>query len=196
MRIACGGILHETNTFANGLTELDQFVQPGAFPGLLAGEEIFATLRGSRMCVGGFLDGAEAAGLSLVPLIWTFAQPSATVRHTAYEILKERLLTRLRKAMPVDGVLLDLHGAMVTESCEDAEGDLLGEVRRMVGPRVPVMATLDLHANITPLMAREANALVGYDTYPHTDNFERGEEAARWMGAALRGEAKPVIGLR
>ncbi len=196
MRIACGGILHETNTFAKGLTELDHFVKPGAFPGLLVGEEIFTTLRGSHMCVGGFLAGAEAMDLRLVPLIWTFAQPSATVRHSVYEELKTQLLHRLREAIPVDGVLLDLHGAMVTDSCEDVEGDLLGEVRRIVGPRVPVMTTLDLHANITSLMAREADALIGYDTYPHVDNFERGEEAARWMAAALRGEAKPVIGFR
>ena len=196
MRIACGGILHETNTFAKGLTELDHFVKPGAFPGLLVGEDIFTTLGGSHMCVGGFLAGAERMKLRLVPLIWTFAQPSATVRHAVYEHLKERLLQRLRAAMPVDGVLLDLHGAMVTDSCQDVEGDLLEHVRRMVGPGVPVMATLDFHANITPLMAREADALIGYDTYPHVDNFERGEEAARWMAAAVRGEAKPVIGFR
>jgi len=196
MRIAVGGILHETNTFVDGLTELDPFVKPGAFPGLLTGQEILDTLRGSRMCVGGYLAEAERLKMELVPLIWTFAQPSATVRHAVYEDLKERLLERLREALPVQGVLLDLHGAMVTDRFEDVEGDLLRRVRQMVGPRVPVMATLDFHANITPRMANQADALIGYDTYPHVDNFERGQEAAHWMAAAVAGQVNPVVAFR
>jgi microcystin degradation protein MlrC len=196
MRIAVGGILHETNTFVDGLTELDRFVNPGAFPGLLRGQEVLDTLRGSRMCVGGYLAEAERLKMELAPLIWTFAQPSATVRHAVYEDLKERLLERLREALPVQGVLLDLHGAMVTDRLEDVEGDLLRRVRQMVGPRVPIMATLDFHANITPRMANQADALIGYDTYPHVDNFERGEEAARWMAAAVAGEVNPVVAFR
>jgi microcystin degradation protein MlrC len=196
MRIAVGGILHETNTFADGLTELDQFVKAGAFPGLLRDQEILDTLRGSRMCVGGYIDMAERLTMKLVPLIWTFAQPSATVRHAVYENLKDLFLEHLRGALPVDGVLLDLHGAMVTDRCEDVEGDLLRTVRQIVGPRVPVMATLDFHANITPVMAEQAHALIGYDTYPHVDNFERGQEAARWMAAAVAGRVKPVVALR
>jgi len=196
MRIAVGGILHETNTFADGLTELDPFVKPGAFPGLLRGQDILDTLRGSRMCVGGYLAEAERLKMELAPLIWTFAQPSATVRHAVYEDLKERLLERLREALPVQGVLLDLHGAMVTDRFEDVEGDLLRRVRQMVGPRVPVMATLDFHANITPRMANQADALIGYDTYPHVDNFERGQEAAHWMAAAVAGQANPVVAFR
>jgi microcystin degradation protein MlrC len=140
--------------------------------------------------------GAERLGMELVPLIWTFALPSGTVRHPAYEHLLGVFLESLRKALPVDGVLLDLHGAMVTDSCEDVEGDLLGRVRDVVGPRVPVMATLDSHANITPAMARLAEALIGYDTYPHVDNFERGEEAARLMAAAVVGRIHPVVGFK
>ncbi len=196
MRIAVGGILHETNTFVDGLTGLDPFVNPGAFPGLLRGQEVLDTLRGSRMCVGGYLAMAESLKMELAPLIWTFAQPSATVRHAVYEDLKERLLERLREALPVQGVLLDLHGAMVTDRLEDVEGDLLRRVRQMVGPRVPVMATLDFHANISPRMANQADALIGYDTYPHVDNFERGQEAAQWMATAVAGEVNPVVTFR
>ena len=196
MRIAVGGILHETNTFADGLTELTAFETPGAFPGLLQGQAVLTTLRGLRMCVGGYMAEAEGLGMELVPLIWTFALPSGTVRHAVYEHLRGVFLESLRKALPVDGVLLDLHGAMVTDSCEDVEGDLLGQVRKVVGPGVPVMATLDFHANITPAMARLAEALIGYDTYPHVDNFERGQEAARLMAAAVAGRIHPVVGFQ
>jgi microcystin degradation protein MlrC len=146
--------------------------------------------------MGGYIAAADRLNMQLLPLIWTFAQPSGTVRHAAYQHLKDLLLARLRDVLPVEGVLLDLHGAMVTDVCEDAEGDLLRHVRQMVGHRVPVMATLDFHANITPAMAQWADALIGYDTYPHMDNFERGEEAAEWMAAAVTGKVKPVVGLR
>jgi microcystin degradation protein MlrC len=196
VRIAVGGILHETNTFADGLTELAAFETPGAFPGLLKGQEVLTTLRGSRICVGGYIAAAEQLKMELAPLIWTFAMPSGTVRHAVYEHLRGLLLEDLRKTLPVDGVLLDLHGAMVTDVCEDVEGDLLGHVRQMVGPRVPVMATLDFHANITSTMGQWADALIGYDTYPHVDYFERGQEAAQWMAAAVSGRVKPIIGFR
>lgn len=196
MRIAVGGILHETNTFADGLTELAAFETPGAFPGLLKGQEVLTTLRGSGICVGGYIAAAEQLNMELAPLIWTFAMPSGTVRQAAYEHLRGLLLESLRQALPVDGVLLDLHGAMVAEAYDDVEGDLLHHVRKMAGPRVPVIATLDFHANITQAMAQWADALVGFDTYPHIDYFERGQEAAQWMAAAVAGRVKPVIGFR
>ena len=196
MRIAVGGILHETNTFAESLTELAAFEGPGTFPGFLKGQEVLNALGGLGMCVGGSIAEAERLGMDLVPLIWTFALPSGTVRHAVYEHLRGIFLESLRRALPVDGVLLDLHGAMVTDSCEDVEGDLLERVRKVVGPGVPVMATLDLHANITPAMARLADALIGYDTYPHVDNFERGQEAARLMAASVGGRVHPVVGFQ
>jgi len=196
VRIAIGGILHETNTFAEDVTDLAAFQKPGAFPGLLKGWEILSTLRGSGICVGGYIAAAEQLNMELVPLLWTFAMPSGTVRHAAYEFLRGLLLESLRQVLPVDGVLLDLHGAMVTDACDDVEGDLLHHVRKMVGPRVPVMATLDFHANITQAMAKWADALVGYDTYPHIDYLERGEEAARWMASTISSRVKPVIGFR
>ena len=101
-------------------------------------------------------------------------------------------LERLAEALPVDGVLLELHGAMVTERCPDAEGELLRRVRQVVGPDLPVVATLDLHANISPEMVEHATALVGYDTYPHVDNFARGQEAFGIIADAVRGRTRPV----
>ncbi len=192
MRIATGGIAHETNTFAEGLTTRDDFRRSGGFPGLMVGAEFLEALRGARVCTGGFIQAAEDLGAELVPLIWTFAQPSGVVQHAAYEELAGLLLERLAAALPVEGVLLDLHGAMVTEELEDAEGDLLARVRRLVGPEVPMVATLDLHANITPAMAGAATALIGYDTYPHVDCFERGVEAAQILAATVAGRIRPV----
>ncbi len=194
MRIATGGICHETNTFAEGLTRLDDFWRSGRAPGVLVGEEIVATLKGTSTCSGAFIAGAEEFGFELAPLIWTFAQPSGTVEHAAYEELVAMLLERLQEAMPVDGVLLDLHGAMVTDHVDDAEGDLLQRIRELVGPDVPMAATLDLHANITAQMASQADALIGYDTYPHVDHLERGREAVQIVVDAIGGRIRPVTG--
>lgn len=196
MKIATAGLLHETNTFAHGTTDYTAFERGGAFPGLLKGRDILATLRGVHLCPGGYIAAAEKTGMDLVPLIWTFAQPSGTVRHETYERLKKELLDRLRQHLPVDGILLDLHGAMVTDQCEDIEGDLLQQVRALVGPRIPIIANLDLHANITSAMARTATALIGYDTYPHTDFMERGAEAVNLMDGILKKKVNPVVAYR
>ena len=120
------------------------------------------------------IDGAREAGLELIPLLNAYATPGGMVQASAYATMKRVLLDRLREASGCDGVLLDLHGAMVTETLEDAEGDLIASVREAVGPTVPIIATLDLHANVTPLMARHATALIGFDEYPHSDMYERG----------------------
>jgi microcystin degradation protein MlrC len=118
LRIAVGGILHETNTFAEDLTELAAFLKPEAFPGLLRGQEVFNTLRGSHMCVGGFMAEADRLNMELTPLIWTFALPSGTVRHTAYEHLRGLLLESLRHALPVDGILLNLPHRRISAGCQ------------------------------------------------------------------------------
>ena len=195
MRVAVGGILTETNTFATAKTGYADFTRKRA-PGMVAGAAMLKQFRNVHAPVGGFIKEAEIAGLELIPLIWTFAQPGGKVRHAVYTRLRNRFLAGLKKALPVDGVLLDLHGAMVTDRCEDTEGDFLGHIRKMVGEQVPVITTLDFHANITPLMARKANALIGYDTYPHADCLERGVEAARLMAATIRKKIRPVIAFR
>lgn len=192
MRVAIGGILHETNTFARGLTPLSAFECPGGFPGL-AGEDIISALGGASVCTGGFISAATEAGdVELAPLLWTFPQPSGVVEQSAFETVAGKLLQLLDEAGRVDGVLLDLHGAMVTEQYPDAEGELLGRVRSVVGPAMPVVATLDLHANISPEMVEHATALIGYDTYPHVDSFERGREALVMIRDACSGRTHPT----
>lgn len=194
MRIATGGIAHETNTFATRPTTIEEFRSRGGFPALTVGPPLLDALRGSNSCTGGFIEAAEELDAELVPLIWTFAQPSGIVQQAAYDELVGLLVEQLEDALPVDGVLFDLHGAMVTEGLEDAEGDILARVRDVVGPDTPIVATLDLHANITPRMAEVADALIGYDTYPHVDCAERGAEAVRILAETMRGGLRPVRG--
>ncbi|MBI3980089.1 MAG: M81 family metallopeptidase [Chloroflexi bacterium] len=196
MRIAIGNIGHETNTFSNRPTDLAEFRRSWQFPGLLLGDEVLSAFAGTRTCQGGFIGAAHAEALELVPLLWTMACPAGPVTRPAFDYLLDELLDRLRRAGPVDGVLLDLHGAMVVEGDDDGEGCVLSAIREAVGEGVPIISTLDLHANITPLMVEKADALVGYDTYPHVDMYERGVEATRLMAATLRRELRPTMALR
>ncbi|HRX77532.1 MAG TPA: M81 family metallopeptidase [Pirellulaceae bacterium] len=193
MRIASGGVQHETNTYASTPTTLADFVRDSdCGPELSGGEMIFDRFRGTGTIHGGYIASAEAAGVELLPLLCARAQPSGVVKQDSFETMLNWFLDRLQQVLPVDGVLLDLHGAMVTEQHEDAEGAFIEVVRRVVGDDVPIVVTLDLHANITFRMARLANAIVGFDTYPHVDMHQRGREAAELLTRMIRGEVTPV----
>jgi microcystin degradation protein MlrC len=125
-------------------------------------------------------------GHALVGTAWAAASPSAHVTSDAFERITGELVSRLKNALPVDGVYLDLHGAMVAETFDDGEGEILRRVRETVGPRVPVVASLDLHANVTRAMIERADALVAYRTYPHIDMADTGARAARLLEQMLR----------
>ena len=191
MRIAVGCIGHETNTFSPVLTTIDNF-KKGSYH---RGDEIISAFRGTRTITGGFLDVAEQLNLQPVPLLWAFATPSGMVEHAAYQTLKTEFLTLLQNAGELDGVLLDLHGAMVTEELEDAEGDLIQAVRETVG-ETWIVTTLDLHANITEKMAHYADVIIGFDTYPHVDCYERGFEAGQLLFGMNRGNVQPTMAYR
>ena len=191
MRIAVGCIGHETNTFSPVLTTIDNF-KKGSYH---RGDEIISAFRGTRTITGGFLDVAEQLNLQPVPLLWAFATPSGMVEHAAYQTLKTEFLTLLQNAGELDGVLLDLHGAMVTEELEDAEGDLMQAVRETVG-ETWIVTTLDLHANITEKMAHYADVIIGFDTYPHVDCYERGFEAGQLLFGMNRGNVQPTMAYR
>lgn len=197
MRIATGGISHETSTFAPTPTTARDF-ETGL--GLFRGRDIVERFRGTNNCTGGFIDGAARHGFDLLPLLWTFAYPGGLIARSAYDALKNEFLDRLAQVIaasgPVDGVLLDLHGAMVVEGIDDGDGDFLAAVRRAVGPACPIVATFDLHGNHTQLRIDAATAVIGFDTYPHVDMAERGREAADLMVRAIRGEVRPVSALR
>ncbi|HVC92180.1 MAG TPA: M81 family metallopeptidase [Pirellulales bacterium] len=197
MRIALGGVSHETSTFISTPTTMADFEQG---LGLFRGQEVIEHFRGTNMCTGGFIDGAAKHGFEAVPLLWTFAYPSGLIERRAYETLKAEFLQRLRTAEaeggPVDGVLLDLHGAMVVEGIEDGDGDFVESVRQACGLDRPIVMTQDLHGNHTLRRVKAADAIIGFDTYPHVDMGERGREAADLIVRMVRGQIRPVMALR
>ena len=179
MRIAVGGFLHESHSFAPLPTAYADFVQPGGFPPLSHGAAMLPTVRGCANAIAGAIGVAEAAGATLVPLAWCIANPAGPVQAEAFERIAALICAGLSAALdeaPLDGVFLDLHGAAMSEEFPDMEGELLRRVRRVVGP-VPVTASLDPHANLTAAMVAEADALAPYRTYPHVDMKEAGARA-------------------
>ena len=173
MRLFLAMMSHETNTFSNISTDRRQFETRG----LHYGGEIIEAFRGTGTCLGGMIDAATRRGATLIPSVAAAASPAGRVTRDIYGHVKERMLRDLKAAGTVDGVLLDLHGAMVTEEHDDGEGDLISAVREVVGPSVPIAVSLDFHGNISDTMVREADLLHGYKTYPHVDMGERGVEA-------------------
>ncbi|MFO0907791.1 MAG: M81 family metallopeptidase [Isosphaeraceae bacterium] len=192
VRIAIGGLMHESNTFASDVTELEGF-QSG---GLEVGPGIVARWGDAHHEVGGFLEAARSLGFTPVPTLMAWATPSGPVSRRAYEALVEQLTELLRDAGPLDAVLLALHGAMVVDGLDDADGTTLVRVREAVGPGCPLIATLDYHANVSELMASTADALIAYRTYPHIDQRQRGTKAGAIAWRAARGEIRPVVALR
>jgi microcystin degradation protein MlrC len=186
-KIAVGGFLHETNTFAPTATRFQDFAQPGGWLGLVRGPELFEALTGINLAASGFIEAARSAGNSLVPLLWCEAGPSGLVERETYERISGQLLADLAAAQPVDAVYLDLHGAMVTAHLEDGEGELLRRLRELLGPSVPILASLDLHANVTDLMLESASLMVAYRTYPHVDMAETGRRVALQTDRLLAG---------
>ena len=181
-RILIGGFSHETNTFNPVLTGWDEFRRSARY-----GQAVISG--NPHGCIGGFVDAAVSHpdGVVLVGSASLIARPGGIVADAVFDHMTEQL-TRALPTGGVDAVYLDLHGAMVTESHADGEGDLLDLVRRAVGPEVPIAVTLDLHATLTARMVRAADIISVYRCYPHTDMAERGREAAQVLLRTLRGE--------
>ncbi len=188
-RIAIGGFQHETNTFAPSPATFDDFVRAGAWPGLTRGEALFDAFAGFNIGIAGFIETARAEGHELLPLLWAQATPSAPVTEDAFNRITGQIVGDLTALQHVDAVYLDLHGAMVCAHIEDGEGEILRQVRTIVGPDVPVVASLDLHANVTPQMIALADRLVAFRTYPHVDMAETGSRAAIQVASLLRAGA-------
>ncbi|HVY83009.1 MAG TPA: M81 family metallopeptidase [Steroidobacteraceae bacterium] len=188
-RIAVAGFQHETNTFAPLRATLADFEQADAWPGLTTGAALFDAVKGINLPAAGFIDEARSLGHELVPLLWCSAQPSAHVTRDAYETILRRLLDALSDAHSLDAVYLDLHGAMVAEHIEDADGETLERVRRAVGPDVLIVASLDFHANVSARMVEVADGLVSFRSYPHVDMTETGARAAALVHDSLKQRA-------
>ncbi len=188
MRIAIGGIMHESNTFNRSLTTLADFANCH----LERRDEIIAAWRGTNHEMGGFVDGAAQFGYDLCPLLMASATPSGPLSGETFEDLSNELLDRLATADRVDGLLLALHGAMVSEHCLDADGEIVHRIRQLKGPDFPIVVTHDFHANISDRIVEDSTALIVYKTNPHVDQRERGLQGAGLIVRIVRGEVVPV----
>ena len=176
MRIAIGGFLHESHSFAPVPTRYEDFLHPAGYPGLTRGPAMLAAVRGSAAAAAGAIEAAEQAGATVAPLLWCLATPAGPVQDAAFERIAAMLCTAVADAGPLDGIMLDLHGAAVVDSAPDAEGELLRRLRRIVGP-VPIAIAVDPHANLTAQMVAECDVIVPYRTYPHVDMRPAGARA-------------------
>lgn len=165
------------------------FEQGGGYLPLSRGTQILERAREVNLPVAGAIDHAESHGWDLVPLTWAGAVPSAPVTAACYGSISDEIVEGLRRVLPVDGVFLDLHGAMVAQGAPDGEGPLIARVREVVGPGVPIVAALDLHGNISARMVDGADRVVGFRTYPHVDMALTGQRAAAELGRLMAGRA-------
>ena len=184
LRLAVGGFLHESHSFAPHPTRYQDFLAPGGWMGLAEGEAMLAGIRGRSAPLAGAIEAAEAAGATLVPLAWCFANPAGPVQDEAFERIAALICANLSRALdvgPLNGVYLDLHGAAISDSFPDMEGELLRRVRAIVGD-TPLTISVDPHCNLTRAMVERSDAIAPFRTYPHVDMPDAGRRA---MGLLL-----------
>jgi microcystin degradation protein MlrC len=184
-RIAVGAFLHETNTFAPTKATYADFVHGGGWPAMAQGDDVLKVMQNINVGLAGFAGQASANGWELVPTISCGASPSAHVTEDAFERVVKVMIDGIAAAGQLGAVYLDLHGAMVTEHLDDGEGEILARVRKVIGKDLPLVVSLDLHANVSPRMVEHADALIAYRTYPHVDMAETGRAAANHLALLL-----------
>lgn len=189
MRIGVAFVFHETNTYADsstGPTDYDRFE-------IWHGDELTERWKGTATAPGGTIDAVDATeGAEMVPIYGAFAQPSGTINAPAYERLRRELLEGMRSSLPLDALVLSLHGAAVAEGVEDVEGDLIRAVREVVGLDLPIVGAFDLHGNITQEMADGFDGFFGFHLYPHEDMYDRGVESVHLVSDLLEKKVHPV----
>lgn len=196
MRILTASLSHETNTFCQRLTSLKEFGRLPPGPALPGGDAVIRLFAGTCSVLGGTLDRAAELGLDVSPIYRVEAPPGGRVEDDAFEQLADLLLSRIAEHEPWDALLLEFHGAMATESCDDAEGELLRRIRAQVGDRPPVLAVVDFHANVTAQMVSHLDVLLGFDHYPHTDRRQRGMEAVDLLHQCVATGLRPHLAFR
>jgi microcystin degradation protein MlrC len=190
MRIAVAGFMHESNTFNPRAADRAAFQAQS----LTLGPEFVREWREAHHEIGGFIEGVAGLGHELLPLGMAWATPAGPVADEVFEEVTDYLCRELERQRP-DGLLLALHGAMVTQSHLDGDGEVLARLRRVVGDELPIVVTLDLHGNIAERVVRHSTAAIAYRTCPHVDQRERGKQAAQLMARILRGEIRPCQAL-
>jgi len=196
-RVIVGGISHETSTFTPVATTLQSYLERF----LLRGDEILKVLRGTNTPIGGFIDGAEKHGFEVIPTLFAEAHTSAPTPRPLFDSLVNELLERIEATGPVDGVLLELHGSMCAgdldgpDAVADAEGHILTQIRRVVGPNLPILAELDIHSNVTPQMVEMADVLIGRRSYPEIDMAERARDCTDVLARIWHHGLRPTMAL-
>jgi microcystin degradation protein MlrC len=192
-RVLIANLAQETCSFVASRHSLEDFRRYY----LYTGEEMLQRLRGGGMEIAGIIQAAEEAGVELVPTLACYGGTGGPVATEAYTRLRDDILAEARRqADRVDGAILALHGAMLTEDLDDPEGDLIARLREILGAEKPIVCSLDLHAHVTDLLVKQATALVAYHTHPHVDIAETGYRAMTLMARVLRGEVRPVVAHR
>lgn len=187
-RVAILGIYHESNTFLGSLTQLEHFRQ-GHW---LQGQALCQEYQHAFHEIGGMMEGLQQAGATVVPVMFAEAIPGGRLSGEAYATLSREMMAQLDQVLPVDACLVVVHGAAVSEQHPDMDGHWLAALRQKLGPKVPIVGTLDPHANVSPLMVASTDALVAYRTNPHIDQRETGSKAAALLLGLLQEEYKPV----
>ena len=187
MRVAIGGYLAATNSFVAHRMDLDLFHRS-----TIPGEALLKAGSGGESAIAGFLNGAREHSWEVVPLQFVVPGVGGKITEEAHEATKESFLSMLRKAGPVDGVFVQLHGTAAAEHLDDCEGDFLAALRGALGDKVAIIASLDGHANVTPLMVKSASMLIGVKTNPHYDFAPVGQQAARIMAGMFDGSITPT----
>lgn len=199
-RILIAGFQHETNTFAPSLADWAAFTRGDSFPAYMRGQAVVESLSGINIPVAGFMEAARLKGWTVLPSCWAGAIPSSYVTRDAFERIAGAILEDVHNARNkggLDAIYLDLHGAAVAEHADDSEGELLARLRALVGPDLPIVASLDLHANVTWRMLEMADALASYRTYPHVDMAATGALAAQLLARRLKaGRKEPMFAKR
>jgi microcystin degradation protein MlrC len=189
-RFAVAGFLHESNTFSTVPTSLADFERD-----IARGDAITRVHANAKNEVSGFLEGAQRFGFDVFPIVAAEATPGGPVRDSALNSITSEIIEKLRSAPKLDGLLLALHGAMVSESFPHADAEIVRRIRAAMGPEFPIVVTHDFHANIAPEIVAQSTVLVTYKTNPHVDQRERGVKAAEIASRMARGEVKPVQAL-
>lgn len=189
MRVGIIGLAHESNTFISQPTTFAHFEQDI----LLSGDSVRAKYVTAPHEIGGFFEGLAAAGIETVPIFAARAMPFGPIEGSAFSRLLDKLWAELDKAGPLDGLLVAPHGAAVSEIHRDADGYWLSLLRERVGPKLPIVGTLDPHGNLSQRMVDAVNALVAYRTNPHLEQKARGLEAATLLVRTLQGEIRPTM---
>ncbi len=181
--VAIAGFYHETNTFSARPTTFRDFEDYQ----FAVGSDLLNRYEGTGTELGGMILAARERGVGLAPLLFAAAVPSGTITRGCLDRILDLLMRALHDADPVVGLLLVLHGAAVAEGVEDADGHLLARFRDALGADCPIVATTDYHANLSSWMVASADAIVGYDSFPHVDMAERGAEAVSLLQRVRNG---------